>query len=131
MSHWVAIFILTLNSCQNGMYYTNVCLSLCLSLCLSVSLSVSLSVYLSVCLSLCLSVYLSVHLSLSICYSVHYRGWEQLEVTCNPRKRDKNNIWNIEGNLHEKCRFNLIYRRAILGALYIYTYVHDNPYLLK
>lgn len=30
------------------------------------------------------------------------RGWEQLEVTCNPRQRDKSNIWNVEGNVHDK-----------------------------
>jgi dolichyl-phosphate-mannose-protein mannosyltransferase len=25
-------------------------------------------------------------------------GWEQLEVTCNPKKGDRNNLWNVEGN---------------------------------
>ncbi|XP_064403207.1 protein O-mannosyl-transferase 2-like isoform X2 [Halichondria panicea] len=28
-------------------------------------------------------------------------GWEQLEVTCNPRRLDKNNLWNVEGNLND------------------------------
>ena len=31
------------------------------------------------------------------------RGWEQLEVTCNPRLLDKNNIWNVEGNENNQC----------------------------
>lgn len=29
-------------------------------------------------------------------------GWEQLEVTCNPRAGDKNSLWNVEGNINEK-----------------------------
>ena len=29
------------------------------------------------------------------------RGWEQLEVTCNPRK-DNNILWNVEGNVNDK-----------------------------
>jgi dolichyl-phosphate-mannose-protein mannosyltransferase len=28
-------------------------------------------------------------------------GWEQLEVTCNPRASDRNNLWNVEGNVHD------------------------------
>jgi len=28
-------------------------------------------------------------------------GWEQLEVTCNPRK-DNNVLWNVEGNVNDK-----------------------------
>jgi dolichyl-phosphate-mannose-protein mannosyltransferase len=31
------------------------------------------------------------------------RGWEQLEVTCNPKKGDRNNLWNVEGNHNLKC----------------------------
>lgn len=32
------------------------------------------------------------------------RGWEQLEVTCNPRK-DNNVLWNVEGNVNDKCTY--------------------------
>ncbi|CAI8034049.1 Protein O-mannosyl-transferase 2 [Geodia barretti] len=28
-------------------------------------------------------------------------GWEQLEVTCNPQASDRNNLWNVEGNVHD------------------------------
>lgn len=31
-----------------------------------------------------------------------FRGWEQLEVTCNPATHHSNNLWNIEG--HENDR---------------------------
>lgn len=31
------------------------------------------------------------------------RGWEQLEVTCNPKKDDPNNLWNVEGNFNPAC----------------------------
>ena len=34
------------------------------------------------------------------------RGWEQLEVTCNPRQLDKNNMWNVEGNENDQCETN-------------------------
>ena len=34
------------------------------------------------------------------------RGWEQLEVTCNPRGLDKNNVWNVEGNENDECMFD-------------------------
>lgn len=39
---------------------------------------------------------------------INCRGWEQLEVTCNPRQIDKNNIWNIEGNENDQCK-TLVY----------------------
>ncbi|XP_071962879.1 protein O-mannosyl-transferase 2-like [Antedon mediterranea] len=29
-------------------------------------------------------------------------GWEQMEVTCNPRKRDSKNIWNVEDHYNAK-----------------------------
>ncbi|XP_006819012.1 protein O-mannosyl-transferase 2-like, partial [Saccoglossus kowalevskii] len=29
-------------------------------------------------------------------------GWEQLEVSCNPYVREKNNLWNIEDHFNEK-----------------------------
>ena len=33
-----------------------------------------------------------------------YRGWEQLEVTCNPIVHHSHNLWNVEG--HENDRGN-------------------------
>lgn len=36
------------------------------------------------------------------------RGWEQLEVTCNPRQVDKNNIWNVEGNENDRCELSIV-----------------------
>ncbi|XP_072032340.1 protein O-mannosyl-transferase 2-like [Amphiura filiformis] len=29
-------------------------------------------------------------------------GWEQLEVTCNPYKRDKNTLWNVEDHINTR-----------------------------
>lgn len=44
----------------------------------------------------------------NICACVHvYRGWEQLEVTCNPRQLDKNNVWNVEGNENDQCETDI------------------------
>ena len=37
-------------------------------------------------------------------FSPPCRGWEQLEVTCNPQANDRNNLWNVEGNANEKCK---------------------------
>ena len=34
--------------------------------------------------------------------SVSYRGWEQLEVTCNPVSHHSSNLWNIEGHENER-----------------------------
>jgi len=32
-----------------------------------------------------------------------HRGWEQLEVTCNPFNEFSGNVlWNVEGNAHSK-----------------------------
>ena len=34
--------------------------------------------------------------------SVSYRGWEQLEVTCNPVVHHASNLWNVEGHENER-----------------------------
>lgn len=54
---------------------------------------------------------------LSLCHSqgktkvygsvILYRGWEQLEVTCNPIVHHNHNLWNVEG--HENDRGNNIF----------------------
>ena len=36
---------------------------------------------------------------------LYCRGWEQLEVTCNPHGKDRNNLWNVEGNTHDHCEW--------------------------
>ena len=72
-------------------------------------------------LSLCLYLFLSFCLSLSPSPSppsspsplsplsspspLSPRGWEQLEVTCNPYRDDSNNLWNVEGNFNPKCKY--------------------------
>lgn len=33
------------------------------------------------------------------------RGYEQMEVTCNPNVHDTNNLWNIEDNVFPKCKY--------------------------
>lgn len=33
------------------------------------------------------------------------RGYEQMEVTCNPNVRDRNNLWNVEDNSFPRCTF--------------------------
>lgn len=38
---------------------------------------------------------------------IFYRGWEQLEVTCNPIVHHSHNLWNVEG--HENDRGNNIF----------------------
>ena len=30
------------------------------------------------------------------------RGWEQLEVTCNPIVHHSHNLWNVEGHENER-----------------------------
>ena len=45
---------------------------------------------------ICLSMY-------SKCfYFVFYRGWEQLEVTCNPVVHHSHNLWNVEDHQNER-----------------------------
>ena len=34
-----------------------------------------------------------------------FRGWEQLEVTCNPIVRQKNNLWNVEEVIDTRCKY--------------------------
>ena len=34
------------------------------------------------------------------------RGWEQLEVTCNPYTRDTNNLWNVEDHVNKRRKFS-------------------------
>ena len=36
-------------------------------------------------------------------YVLYYRGWEQLEVTCNPHLTDKRSLWNIEEVIDSRC----------------------------
>ena len=47
-----------------------------------------------------------VHVCDYVCCSC--RGWEQLEVSCNPKASDPNNLWNVEGNINDKrkCDYN-------------------------
>lgn len=33
---------------------------------------------------------------------ISYRGWEQLEVTCNPIVHHGHNLWNVEGHENER-----------------------------
>ena len=44
-----------------------------------------------------------------------YRGWEQLEVTCNPIVHHNHNLWNVEG--HENDRGNNIFNIYQVSAL--------------
>ena len=37
-------------------------------------------------------------------FSYFSRGWEQLEVSCNPTTSHENNLWNVES--HENDRGN-------------------------
>ncbi|KAI8485373.1 Protein O-mannosyl-transferase 2 [Branchiostoma belcheri] len=46
-------------------------------------------------------------------------GWEQLEVTCNPFTRDKNNLWNIEDHINNQLPNGTfaVYQPSFLGKL--------------
>ena len=58
---------------------------------------------------MCVSVVnVHIHMHVHVIMYIHVlyytcRGWEQLEVTCNPRQLDKNNVWNVEGNENDQC----------------------------
>ncbi|CAH1263588.1 POMT2 [Branchiostoma lanceolatum] len=46
-------------------------------------------------------------------------GWEQLEVTCNPFTRDKNNLWNVEDHINNQLPNGTfaVYQPSFLGKL--------------
>lgn len=35
--------------------------------------------------------------------AILYRGWEQMEVTCNPNRRDKKAMWSVEEITDHRC----------------------------
>ena len=37
-------------------------------------------------------------------YIQFYRGWEQLEVTCNPNIKDKKTLWSVEEVTDQRCK---------------------------
>lgn len=64
------------------------------------------------------------------------RGWEQLEVTCNPSQHHSNNLWNIEGHENERGKNSLEIISVFPGIWYylvfsLFTVPKANPSLYK
>ena len=56
---------------------------------------------------------------------VHFRGWEQMEVTCNPSKWDGKNRWTIERVIDDRCKLaeRMLILLNILTLSYYWFYV--------
>ena len=45
---------------------------------------------------------LSPHVAMTFSFHFSFRGWEQLEMTCNPVQKHENSKWNVESHVNER-----------------------------